>query len=104
MTAALIEDTPVRLYPKVNNHGVGYDPFETRRNFAVAEARRGIANADPRGMGTTRRTVAAFGVGVFEGEDPDEGVYRTKTLVGTRSGTYGVCPRRRKTRTTAMGS
>lgn len=50
VATALIEDTPAYiLYPKVNNHGVGYDPFEGAEEFRrVAEARRKAANADPR--------------------------------------------------------
>lgn len=43
-------------------------------------------------MGTTRpKRGEAFGVGVFEGDDPDEDVYRTKTLGGDEIGhTYEI--------------
>jgi len=94
VATALIEDTPAYiLHPKVNNHGVGYDPFEGAEEFRrVAEARRKHANADPRGMGAARpKRGEAFGVGVFEGEDPDEDVYRVKTSGGDEVGhTYEI--------------
>ena len=91
---ALVDDTPrYVLHPKTNLHGVGYDPFEGAEEFRkVAEARAVRRNADPRGLGSVRPTRGeAFGVGVFEGDDPDEDVYRTKTLGGDEIGhTYEI--------------
>lgn len=62
VATALIEDTPAYiLYPKVNNHGVGYDPFEGAEEFRrVAEARRKAANADPRWGGNTPYSLHTF--------------------------------------------
>jgi hypothetical protein len=57
--------------------------FEGAEEFRkVADARRRTANADPRGMGTARpERGEAFGNGIFEGEDPDEDVYRGRGAV-----------------------
>ena len=91
---ALVDDTPrYVLHPKTNLHGVGYDPFEGAEEFRkVAEARAVRRNADPRGLGSVRPNRGeAFGVGVFEGDDPDEDVYRTRTLGGDEIGhTYEI--------------
>ena len=93
-TTALVDDTPrYVLHPKTNLHGVGYDPFEGAEEFRkVAHARAKRANEDPRGLGSTRpERGEAFGVGVFEGDDPDEDVYRTRTLGGDLIGhTYEI--------------
>jgi len=79
LPAALADD--VRgfvLVPKTNLHGVGYDPFEGAEEFRViADARRRARDADPRGMGAARPARGqAFGVGVFEEDDPEEDAYR----------------------------
>jgi G patch domain-containing protein 1 len=49
-------------------------------------------NADPRGMGASRPSRGeAFGTGVFECDDPDEDVFRTKTRGGDEIGhTYEI--------------
>ena len=65
---------------KLDRRGVGYDPFEGAEEFRAASAARAKRRAaDPRGMGAGMGARPArgeaFGVGVLEGEDPDEDVY-----------------------------
>jgi G patch domain-containing protein 1 len=73
----LLDDTlvPVSVTPKLNRHGVGYDPFLGAEEFRkVAALRKKRLDADPRGMQSSVQTSRgdAFGVGVFEESDPED--------------------------------